>query len=316
MRTVTSIGVRAGLGVAAALCALAALGQGAFEKELGDLASMERDIDFSMGNGVRDGDESGRGPVPYYRALGAPPKRVALLTFFVYDGGDEGIFVNTSTTTNGVQLVVNELYAAGFGPIKEAFAAVGMQLLTPDEFLDTPEKRKAYESFKLDSGVIGGLFRGAQRRNGLENNMAAAPGYNPIQIAMNGSLDTRDFRLAATGAGVGKIAQQLGYDLAKALGVDATVLVYNVTAPKRNAISLIGTYAYMFGPNPVAESGQSLYWQGHQYSGVWLKTDVPFITTDRDSNMVGNDFAGYALVARAIGNRMAAHLKEKTTGAP
>jgi hypothetical protein len=269
-----------------------------------------------MGNGVRDGDESGRGPVPYYRALGAPPKRVALLSFYAYDGGNEGVFINSSATAKGVQLVANELYAVGFGPIKEAFAAVGMQLLTPDEFLDTPEKRKAYESFKLDSGGMGRFIRFAQGRDDLANNIAAAPGYSLIQLLTNGNVDTRDFRWAATGAGVGNMAKQLGYDLPTALGVDATLIVYNVTAPKRNALSLVGAYAYMFGPNPVPGSGQSLYWQGHQYSGVFLKTDVPFITTDRDSNMVGNDFAGYALVARAIGNRMAAHLKEKTTGAP
>jgi hypothetical protein len=216
---------------------------------------------------------------------------------------------------NGIQLVSNELYAAGFGPIKEAFAAVGMQLLTPDEFLDTAEKRKAYESFKLDSGALGRFFSGAQNRDGLEHNIATAPGYGLVQLVTNGNLDTRDFRLAATGAGVGKIAQQLGYDLPTALSVDATLIVYNVTAPKRNALSLVGTYLYMFGPNPVAGSGQSLYWQGHQYSGVFLKTDVPFISTDRDGNVLGNDFPGYALVARAVGNRMAAHLKEKTTGA-
>lgn len=89
-----------------------------------------------------------------------------------------------------------------------------------------------------------------------------------------------------------------------------------MTSPKRNEISLIGTYLYMFGPNPVPESGQSLYWQGHQYSGVFLKMDVPFITTDRDHNELGTDFAGYALVARAVANRMAAHLREMTTGAP
>jgi hypothetical protein len=32
------------------------------------------------------------------------------------------------------------------------FAEVGMQLLTADEFLDTPEKQQAYASFKLEMG--------------------------------------------------------------------------------------------------------------------------------------------------------------------
>lgn len=183
MKFVRSIGVRAGVGVAAALCALSAFGQGAFEKELGDVAAIERDVDFSMGNGVRDGEDSGRGPVPYYRGLGAPPKRVALLSFYAYDGGNEGIFITSNATANGVQLVANELYAAGFGPIKEAFAAVGMQLLTPDEFLDTAEKRTAYESFKLDSGGMGRFIRFAQGRDDL-----VFPGYALVARAVGNRM--------------------------------------------------------------------------------------------------------------------------------
>lgn len=107
-----------------------------------------------------------------------------------------------TATASGIQYISNELYAAGFGPIKEAFAAAGMQLLTPDEFLDSPGKRQAYESFVLDSGVIGRFFGAAQRNSDLLNNVAPAPGYRLIQVVTNGSLDTKDFRLAATGAGV------------------------------------------------------------------------------------------------------------------
>ena len=44
-----------------------------------------------------------------------------------HDGGKEGVFINSSATVSGMPLVANELYAAGFGPIKEAFAAAHLK---------------------------------------------------------------------------------------------------------------------------------------------------------------------------------------------
>ena len=68
---------------------VASLWAGAFEKELGsDAAAVKEKVKLSMMNGNGDGSDSGRGPVPYLKALGAPPKRVALLSFYVWDCGN------------------------------------------------------------------------------------------------------------------------------------------------------------------------------------------------------------------------------------
>jgi hypothetical protein len=67
----------------------------------------------------------------------------------------------------------------------------------------------------------------------------------------------------------------------------------------------------MFAPNPVPDTGKSLYWRGHQYSGVQLRMDVPFITADKKGQLVDADYQGYAIVATALGSRMAQHLTEK-----
>jgi hypothetical protein len=69
---------------------------------------------------------------------------------------------------------------------------------------------------------------------------------------------------------------------------------------------------YMFGPNPVANTGQSMYYPGQQYSGAYLRTDVDFIKTDKDGKALETDYAGFGIVGRALGMRMAQHIKKKT----
>ena len=112
--------------------------------------------------------------------------------------------------------------------------------------------------------------------------------------------------------GVGKIANSAGYDLATALGVDAVVILYNVVQAEKHDIRMRGAYMYMFGPNPIPDSGQSMYWKGHEYSGVFLRMDVPFVTTNKDGVVLDADYSGYAIVANALGTKMAEHLKERS----
>jgi hypothetical protein len=73
-----------------------------------------------------------------------------------------------------------------------------------------------------------------------------------------------------------------------------------------------GAGLYMFGPNPLPDTGKSLYWNGLEYSGVYLRMDVPFITLDKKGNLLDADYDGYAIVGRALATRMAQHIKQKT----
>jgi hypothetical protein len=62
---------------------------GPFQDELGsDPNLLAGDVKLSLMNGDDDGAESGKGTVPYLKATGGPPKRVALLSFYVYDCGN------------------------------------------------------------------------------------------------------------------------------------------------------------------------------------------------------------------------------------
>lgn len=309
--------------------AVSAAAAGPFEEELGsDPAKLAGEVKLSMMNGDGDGADSGRGPVPYLKALGAPPKRVALLSYYVYDcgnhkeksyrmyGGDYVYHYSSSRSINveatEIGRLATELHDAGIEPLKQSFAAVGMQLLTPAEYLDTPEKKAAYQSMKVEGGGMDKLFGALQSKEATQWQWGAADGYQLAKLTTVGDVRGNNFALATTGMGVGKVAATVGYDLAKALGVDAVVILYNVVQAEATSFRLRGAYMYMFGPNPVPNTGQSMYWNGHQYSGVYLRTDVDFIKTDKEGRMLSADYAGYGVVAGALGTRMAQHVKGKT----
>ena len=311
---------------AAAVPALA----GPFEAELGsDAAKVAEDVKIHMMNGDNAGLESGNGLVPYLKALGAPPKRVALLSFYLWDCGNKkessyrmygGNYVYSVNTTRShsvdaheIDRLAAELHDAGIGALKEEFAAVGMQLLTPDEFLDTPDKRQAYETARIEEGGGARLMSFLQSGKTDDEWQWGTPGgYRLVKMVTAGDVRGNNFSLAMQGIGVGKFANSVGHDFAKALGVDAVVVLYNVVQAEKTSINFRGAYMYMFGPNPVPNAGQSVYYPGQQYSGDYLRTDVEFIKTDKEGHALETDYAGYSIVSRALGRRMAQHVKSKT----
>jgi hypothetical protein len=314
------------LGVVAAMPPAVA---GPFEAELGsDVAKVAEDVKIHMMNGDNDGLGSGKGLVPYLKALGAPPKRAALVSFYIWDSGNKKEksyrFYNSEYTLqmdNTYRLAVNaseldklatELHSAAIGPLKEEFAAVGMQLLTPAEFLDTPAKQAAFQATRVEVGGMGALMGFLQKGAAEEWQWGTPDGYRLIKLATAGDARGNNYSLALQGMGVGSLANTAGHDLATALGVDAVVIMYNVVQAESTSIRLRGSYMYMFGPNPVANSGQNMYYPGQQYSGAYLRTDVDFIKTDKEGKALETDYAGFGIVAHALGMRMAQHIKKKT----
>jgi hypothetical protein len=280
-------------------------------------------------NGDGDGSDSGRGPVPYLKALHAPPARIALISFYVWDCGNKqensyriygGDYTYHTTSTRkrdvsqlAMDVLANELYDAGIGPLKEAFASVDSKLLTPDEFLDTDAKKQAYEAFKPEHNFMEKIYKALDSMDDKGFRYTGAPsGYRVVALTNLSNIKRNKFQLATTGAGVGTMAEAAGYNLANALGVDAVAILYNVVQAEKKSINMRAAALYLFGPNPIKDTGQSLYWKGHQFSGVYLDIDeVPFVKID-DDKMTQADYAGYAIVAKALGLRMAQHLKEKT----
>ena len=296
---------------------------GFFEKELGtDPAKVVEDVRLDMMSRGSHGSESGSGPSPYLKALGAPPKRVGLVSYYTVDIGNlkESSPLTTAAsgwysmrsirvTQEGISLINQALYTVGFPAMKEAFAAHGMELLGAADYLDTPEKKAAYESFQLETGGKGGLTNFLNKMNKAEFKLTnPAEGYKLIDLPRLNVSNEKKYGLALQG-GSESVFEGLGHDLAKALGVDAVLVVYNVIQAEKKATNLIGAYAYMFGPNPVPDTGQKLYWTGHQYTGAWMKLDVPLIRTEKDASQF--DFDGSGMVARALAERTAVHIEEE-----
>ena len=190
-----------------------------------------------------------------------------------------------------------------------------MELLAIDEFLDTPEKKRAYEDFKLEFNAgakfVNFLTHVDKDSTQLEG---VAEGYRLLSVATNNDTKGKEFGLAAKG-GDGKLYQGLGHDLATALGVDAVALMYSVVQDENKKIDMLGSYLYVFGPNPVKRTDNpSLYWTGHLYSGVQLKFRVSFLRMDKKDNITGEDFAGFGRVAKALAEKTGDFLEARAKG--
>lgn len=134
---------------------------------------------------------------------------IALVTFSV--NGHEAYSRQMATgnkawawvTLEGAKYYANRFYKQCIQQMKADFKARGVVLLTPDEFLDTPEKQQLYKSFKVE---VGGLNKLVGKGAGLGKlkSRAAADGFSYI-----------DFNNMS----IPSFANSVGGELAKGLGV-------------------------------------------------------------------------------------------------
>ena len=323
------------------------LATGAFDEELGtDVEAIAKKVEFDMsGWGKVHGSKGGGGQIPYLQALGHPPKRVALVSFYAYDPGDTKGFgspyfggrteTTRQLTKDGASTVATILHDQGIAAFKEQFKAHGMELLTPDEFADTDAKRAFYENFEMKVGLGVKLFKsseGGGKENKLSKNQvlsAVAPGYRLFRLVYGENI--RPMRSVD-----GKISVSMGSDLPKGLGVDAVVVVCNYCKATKKEGRLEGIYLYMFGPNPVPGEDTATYWPGHLYVGLRLDgIDVPMLGFGKseqvsssgsvngsggwessalsEAGIVSVDVAGYERALAAIGMRAASFIEEWST---
>ena len=293
-----------------------------FAEELGtDQAKIAGKVKNDLMSGDGGGEKSGRGPVPYLKALGEPPKRIALVSFYVRDSGNSDVhpYMGWSThknvTFDGVDMLANELYDGSIASLKEGFKEFGIELLTTQEFLDTPEKKAAYESFNLQFGWVGHIMKfGTHVDKDSTQIEGVAQGYRLFSLPTGNNTKNKDFGLAAQG-GDGKLFQGLGHELAAALGVDAVAVMYSIVQDENKTIDMLGSYLYVFGPNPVKRDDKpSLYWTGHQYSGVQIKFRVPFVRKDKKAHETDSDVEGFSMVAKALASKTGEYLDARTHG--
>ena len=150
--------------------------------------------------------------------------------------------------------------------MKTTFKENGIDLLTPDQFLDTDEKFEFYHGFNPETAKKEKTTMTKRKAAGSSISSVAIAtvttlkicpsnkGYKPFFIAneepdasmqnnFQGGMFTADRKLTSS----------LGYDLAKGLGVDAVVVVYIATRKLKKLSNDYGVNAVvtmMLGPNP------------------------------------------------------------------
>lgn len=181
---------------------------------------------------------AGQGVVAYYPAL-QKPKKVALISFYVYDYGKTeyrkvlfGKIANSTQATgtsvkNAAMLFYSQWIQAQQASLK---ATYDIDLITPDQF--TEQQRATYEGYTDQATKIGVM---ASREDRESSVCEAADGFLPILVGSPGDH---------------KKAEALGL-LAKDLGVDAVlVCATEIVSDKKNS-NLFQLGMYMYGPNPV-----------------------------------------------------------------
>lgn len=185
-----------------------------------------------------NGYDDGHGRNPYLTSKNQVPDTLALITFYIYDVGVEYKSGNTiysySLSEKGGNYLANNIHKSAIEKIKESYKKIGIVVLTPEEYLNTPEKIKEYNNFKPALSKLGNFL------SGLESNSAnvavAADFYRGFDI--NASADHERM-------------ESLGYELANKLGVDGVLSIAIELASNKKEVSITGFKMAMHAPNPI-----------------------------------------------------------------
>jgi len=212
--------------------------------------------------------------------LDPKPKKVALISFYLYDpasgkttGGSYTGSVSVAvwrTPDDVAQKHIDGFYAKSIDTLKAEFKRFGMDLLTPEEFIDSDEKADFYYNFNQESAKKEKTERTIRKAAGSSISSVAEATVGTIKISpagkgyraffvsnenMGESAPTLFMNAGMMGANR-QMTSSIGYDLCKGLGVDAVVVCYIVTRkPKMNKENYVvnAVNLFMFGPNPKSE---------------------------------------------------------------
>ena len=291
--------------------------QSKFEKATSDPAKLEKQakLDFHLERG-----KNGKGYAPYYPALGAPPKKVALISFAITDPGystsnaSNTSFKTVSTMEGYVKMIVNAYHGVAIEPLKKTFAEYGMELLTPDEFLDTDEKKGYYMEFDYyaKDDILNKLGPTASFvRTAAEGYRYILPKYEAPFFKESAKAYVY-YLLQFTKK---DIYEQFGYELCKGLDVDAVLMINNsIMYQSVTRSDIMYVTMVMFGPNPISlEPGAKegvLYRKGNLYGSYRLPIGENVKDTEDPAGNVETD--GYANIMVALSNKLGKWLKEET----
>lgn len=291
-----------------------------FSAKTAEISKIKAKYDFP-GEGRKS--KNGKGYSANVSLLKYKPKKVALIGFYLYDPGTgksskTGNTVNSSawrTHESVGQIQVDGFYNIGIEPLKSSFKEHGVDLLTPEEFLDSDEKKEMFYGFNQETAKkekSDATLWGKSGVNVSVSTLKICPtdkGYRPFFVVNEEitSSAPAHFKTAGVFGANRKMTSSLGYELANTLEVDAVVVCYIVTRkPKKNK----GDYAvnalnlYMFGPNPISEGADDKN-RGQFYCGVRTFYSKPLVF---QSEKNGVSYNGFDNVMKAMANKMMEYL--------
>ena len=237
------------------------------------------------------------------------PKRIGLISFYVFDTGSHKYSFMVESIRyehwGMVDLAANryaDFFAlSGVPAMKEEFAARGLELLTPDEFLKTPKQVHTYLSFKMPEDGFQKFAKGMLKffdRN--PHATGAARGFSMIPTHLWMSPDI--LRSLET--------------LRQELELDALVVLTNSTSSNKNTSILASVALHFYGPNPDPLPEHKLaakYWTpmlayGTGTFGKGFK-GVTFQYWDKEDSV--SQFDGYDGIVRALTGRTLDELQRR-----
>jgi len=263
------------------------------------------------------------------------PKRVALISYYLYDAGKGKANITGTaawvTSPSQGQGQVNGFYAKSIQPFKDAFKQNGIALLTPDEFLDTQEKAELYYGFVQESAKKEKVTISRARVRSSSTSTTSGgwtitttttttstASANTLKVCPSG-MGYREFfvaneqedesAIANFQGGVftanRKLTSNLGYELCKGLEVDAVVVVYIATRKPKQLQDDYGVNAVvtmMLGPNPVksADVDTEAKNLGQFYCGTRTYYGSPAIFKEAKGIFGQYDGMAHVLQAHAI----------------
>jgi hypothetical protein len=239
----------------------------------------------------------GHGANPLLTSKDQIPKKIALINLYIYDLGtttvsDAGNWVTTTymaVSGNGGNMLANEILNKSIADLKGGFSKNGITLLTPQEYLDTEEKRDFYyEQFTPQMSKMGNFIGNLETKH---QDIAVAADYY------------RGFDIAAAHDHLR--SESLGGVLAKKLEVDGVMIVAVELQSDNKVVNIHGFKASIHGPNPIPREdkkyiGQGTgtgYYEGNYYAGAYMYFKAPIQVAEVEKKQIVNlNFDGIGTV--------------------
>ena len=247
----------------------------------------------------------GHGKNPYFTSKEQLPDTIALIAFNIRDLGDvdvteTGAYIITTYTCLsefGGNLISNNIYDLSIDMLKARFKKEGVVLLTPKEFLNTPEKENYYyDEFAPDVSNIGNFLSKIENKG---TQMSTSADY------------FRTFDLGA--ANDWKRSVSLGSDLANKLEVDAVLSIGTALRSDKKGANMRYMAMALHGPNLIpkedkkyaAQKAGNGYNEGQLYTGLKynLKNEIKTVTIHKEQ-ITDIDFDGYEIILEELIDRM------------